>query len=95
MSVLAERLSDFDPETADLIGKELERQRNGLEMIASANRAPLAHRRGARGIEREDLSVDPLTVAGRGVDLTDQVASGVWAASPSTLCRSGFICCSC
>jgi glycine hydroxymethyltransferase len=27
---------------AELIGKELERQRNGLEMIASENHAPLA-----------------------------------------------------
>src|SRR5439155_25680802 len=42
MSVLDESLSDFDPEIADLIGKELERQRNGLEMIASENHAPLA-----------------------------------------------------
>jgi glycine hydroxymethyltransferase len=42
MSVLDERLSDFDPEIAELIGKELERQRNGLEMIASENHAPLA-----------------------------------------------------
>ena len=42
MSVLDERLSDFDPEVAELIGKELERQRNGLEMIASENHAPLA-----------------------------------------------------
>ena len=42
MSVLDERLGDFDPEIAELIGKELERQRNGLEMIASENHAPLA-----------------------------------------------------
>ncbi|MBW8709595.1 MAG: serine hydroxymethyltransferase, partial [Mycobacterium sp.] len=42
MSVLDERLSDFDPEIAELIGKELERQRSGLEMIASENHAPLA-----------------------------------------------------
>ncbi len=42
MSVLNERLSDFDPEIAELIGKELQRQRNGLEMIASENHAPLA-----------------------------------------------------
>src|SRR5213083_2129381 len=42
MSVLDERLSDFDPEIAELIGKELERQRSGLEMIASENFAPLA-----------------------------------------------------
>ena len=34
--------ADFDPEIAELIGKELERQRNGLEMIASENHAPLA-----------------------------------------------------
>src|SRR3982074_632138 len=42
MTVLDERLSDFDPEIAELIGKELARQRNGLEMIASENHAPLA-----------------------------------------------------
>src|SRR5689334_23461862 len=42
MSVLDERLTDFDPEIAELIGKELERQRTGLEMIASENHAPLA-----------------------------------------------------
>src|SRR3982074_1725768 len=42
MSVLDERLSDFDPEIAELIGKELERQRSGLEMIASEKHAPLA-----------------------------------------------------
>ena len=42
MSVLNERLADFDPEIAELIGKELERQRTGLEMIASENHAPLA-----------------------------------------------------
>src|SRR6476661_2508573 len=42
MSVLDERLADFDPEIAELIGKELGRQRTGLEMIASENHAPLA-----------------------------------------------------
>ena len=42
MSVLDQGLIDFDPEVAELIGKELERQRNGLEMIASENHAPLA-----------------------------------------------------
>jgi glycine hydroxymethyltransferase len=42
MSVLDERLGDFDPEIAELIGKELDRQRSGLEMIASENHAPLA-----------------------------------------------------
>src|ERR1700680_2220348 len=42
MSVLDERLSDFDPEIAELIGKELDRQRSGLEMIASGNHAPLS-----------------------------------------------------
>src|SRR4029453_15131339 len=42
MSVLDAHLVDFDPEGAELIGKELERQRNGLEMIASENHAPLA-----------------------------------------------------
>ena len=30
MSVLDQGLIDFDPEVAELIGKELERQRNGL-----------------------------------------------------------------
>ncbi|WP_092804779.1 serine hydroxymethyltransferase [Rhodococcus globerulus] len=42
MSVLDSGLSDYDPAVAALIGKELERQRNGLEMIASENHAPLA-----------------------------------------------------
>ncbi|MFE3060222.1 serine hydroxymethyltransferase [Nocardia sp. NPDC059239] len=42
MSVLDQRLADFDPEIATLIGKELERQRTGLEMIASENHAPIA-----------------------------------------------------
>ncbi|MFC8936233.1 serine hydroxymethyltransferase [Rhodococcus sp. NPDC057135] len=42
MSVLDSRLADFDPEIAALIAKELERQRNGLEMIASENHAPVA-----------------------------------------------------
>ncbi|UTM39791.1 serine hydroxymethyltransferase (plasmid) [Rhodococcus pyridinivorans] len=42
MNVLDQRLVDFDPEVASLIGKELERQRTGLEMIASENHAPLA-----------------------------------------------------
>lgn len=42
MSVLDQRLVDFDPEVATLIHKELERQRTGLEMIASENHAPLA-----------------------------------------------------
>jgi glycine hydroxymethyltransferase len=42
MSVLDQHLADFDPEVAELIGKELERQRNGLEMIASENHAPLS-----------------------------------------------------
>ncbi|QBJ95885.1 serine hydroxymethyltransferase [Rhodococcus sp. ABRD24] len=42
MSVLDHHLADFDPEIAALIGKELERQRTGLEMIASENHAPLA-----------------------------------------------------
>jgi len=42
MSVLDQHLIDFDPEIATLIGKELERQRAGLEMIASENHAPLA-----------------------------------------------------
>ena len=42
MSVLDQRLSDFDPEVATAIGAELGRQRLGLEMIASENHAPLA-----------------------------------------------------
>ncbi|TQC47750.1 serine hydroxymethyltransferase [Rhodococcus sp. WS4] len=42
MSVLDRDLADFDPDVAALIGKELERQRTGLEMIASENHAPLA-----------------------------------------------------
>jgi glycine hydroxymethyltransferase len=42
MSVLDQRLSDFDPEVAAAIGAELGRQRLGLEMIASENHAPLA-----------------------------------------------------
>ncbi|NGP05682.1 serine hydroxymethyltransferase [Rhodococcus sp. 14C212] len=42
MNVLDQRLVDFDPEVASLIDKELERQRTGLEMIASENHAPLA-----------------------------------------------------
>ncbi|WP_168627472.1 serine hydroxymethyltransferase [Cryobacterium sp. BB307] len=40
--LLSRTLDDFDPEVAALIGKELERQRTGLEMIASENHAPLA-----------------------------------------------------
>jgi glycine hydroxymethyltransferase len=42
VNVLDQHLADFDPEVAELIGKELQRQRNGLEMIASENHAPLA-----------------------------------------------------
>ncbi|EID71936.1 MULTISPECIES: serine hydroxymethyltransferase [Rhodococcus] len=42
MSVLNRDLADFDPDVAALIGKELERQRTGLEMIASENHAPLS-----------------------------------------------------
>ncbi|MEV4123418.1 serine hydroxymethyltransferase [Nocardia sp. NPDC049707] len=42
MSILDRTLADFDPEVAALIGKELERQRTGLEMIASENHAPIA-----------------------------------------------------
>ncbi|WP_020112801.1 serine hydroxymethyltransferase [Rhodococcus sp. 114MFTsu3.1] len=42
MSVLDKRLAEFDPEIDMLIGKELERQRAGLEMIASENHAPRA-----------------------------------------------------
>jgi len=42
MSVLNRDLADFDPDVAALIGKELQRQRTGLEMIASENHAPLS-----------------------------------------------------
>jgi glycine hydroxymethyltransferase len=42
MSVLDTSLGDFDPEVAELIGRELARQQDGLEMIASENHAPLA-----------------------------------------------------
>ena len=40
MSILDERLADFDPEIAAAIGDELHRQRLGLEMIASENFVP-------------------------------------------------------
>jgi glycine hydroxymethyltransferase len=42
MDVLNDTLASFDPEVAAAIGLELQRQRNGLEMIASENHAPLA-----------------------------------------------------
>jgi glycine hydroxymethyltransferase len=42
MSVLDQSLAEYDPDVASLIDKELERQRTGLEMIASENHAPLA-----------------------------------------------------
>ncbi|WP_028936523.1 serine hydroxymethyltransferase [Pseudonocardia spinosispora] len=42
MSTLDTPLSEFDPEVAELIGLELNRQQQGLEMIASENYAPLA-----------------------------------------------------
>ncbi|MCK8615306.1 serine hydroxymethyltransferase [Gordonia sp. C13] len=42
MNVLEETLHTFDPEVAAAIGGELRRQRDGLEMIASENYAPLA-----------------------------------------------------
>lgn len=42
MNILDRQLVDFDPDVAALIGKELARQRTGLEMIASENHAPLA-----------------------------------------------------
>jgi glycine hydroxymethyltransferase len=42
MSVLNQPLTEYDPDVAALIGKELQRQRTGLEMIASENHAPLA-----------------------------------------------------
>ncbi|WP_103380637.1 serine hydroxymethyltransferase [Pseudonocardia dioxanivorans] len=40
--VLDQTLAEFDPEVAALIGRELSRQQDGLEMIASENHAPLA-----------------------------------------------------
>jgi glycine hydroxymethyltransferase len=42
MSILDDTLATFDPEVAEAIGLELQRQRRGLEMIASENHAPLA-----------------------------------------------------
>ena len=42
MSVLNRPLAEYDPDIAALIDKELQRQRTGLEMIASENHAPLA-----------------------------------------------------
>ncbi|MDV3126303.1 serine hydroxymethyltransferase [Mycobacterium sp. 21AC1] len=42
MSVLNQSLADFDPDVAEAIGHELQRQRVGLEMIASENHAPLS-----------------------------------------------------
>ncbi|PEG33821.1 serine hydroxymethyltransferase [Mycolicibacterium agri] len=42
MNVLNDTLESFDPEVADAIGLELQRQRRGLEMIASENHAPVA-----------------------------------------------------
>src|ERR1044071_399193 len=42
MNVLNESLATFDPDVAALIGRELNRQETGLEMIASENYAPLA-----------------------------------------------------
>jgi glycine hydroxymethyltransferase len=42
MNVLDQQLADYDPAVAELIDRELERQRTGLEMIASENHAPLA-----------------------------------------------------
>jgi glycine hydroxymethyltransferase len=42
VSVLDRHLADYDPDIAALIDKELQRQRSGLEMIASENHAPLA-----------------------------------------------------
>ncbi|WP_066897604.1 serine hydroxymethyltransferase [Mycolicibacterium houstonense] len=42
MSVLNDTLVEFDPEIAEAIDLELQRQRVGLEMIASENHAPLA-----------------------------------------------------
>ena len=42
MSALNQSLAEYDPDVATLIGRELERQRTGLEMIASENHAPVA-----------------------------------------------------
>jgi len=42
VSVLNQPLAEYDPDVASLIDKELQRQRTGLEMIASENHAPLA-----------------------------------------------------
>lgn len=42
MSVLDQPLAQYDPDVAALIDLELQRQRTGLEMIASENHAPLA-----------------------------------------------------
>jgi glycine hydroxymethyltransferase len=42
MSTLNHSLAEYDPDVATLIDKELERQRTGLEMIASENHAPVA-----------------------------------------------------
>ena len=42
LSVLDQRLADYDPAVAEAIGLELDRQRTGLEMIASENHAPVA-----------------------------------------------------
>ncbi|MEZ5212780.1 serine hydroxymethyltransferase [Gordonia sp. (in: high G+C Gram-positive bacteria)] len=41
-STLDEDLVTYDPAVAELIGLELDRQRHGLEMIASENHAPIA-----------------------------------------------------
>jgi glycine hydroxymethyltransferase len=41
-SVLEASLADFDPDIADLLDRELDRQQRGLEMIASENYAPIA-----------------------------------------------------
>ncbi|HET7742672.1 MAG TPA: serine hydroxymethyltransferase [Mycobacterium sp.] len=42
MSTLNQSLAEYDPDVATLIDRELERQRTGLEMIASENHAPVA-----------------------------------------------------
>lgn len=42
MNVINESIAQFDPEVAALIDLELQRQREGLEMIASENLAPLS-----------------------------------------------------
>ena len=42
MSLTDQTLQEFDPEIAAILDAELERQRDGLEMIASENFVPRA-----------------------------------------------------